>query len=155
MGAARHIFTLHIIKSEHLTPHAKKRVKEKIEKVCLFVQEIANFKVYKRAPDEIFFRKEHDKIFFSEEPEELSSRRTRRIVLREDPKNCPQGGPEEIFLRRNSAKFSSRRNQKNEGGKIFGFINSSFIPIKSIGEVPDDNIEEPNIFGYPITLRKI
>ena len=52
-GAARHIFTLHIIESEHLTPHAKKRVQEKIEKVCLFVQEIANFKVYKRAPDEI------------------------------------------------------------------------------------------------------
>jgi hypothetical protein len=123
LGAARHIFTLHIIESEHLTPHAKKRVKGKIEKVCLFVQEKAKFKVYKREPDEIVYRenstklssrkdrtrrnfpeggtrriifKEVPKNYLQGGPEELSSRRSRKIIFKEVPKNCPQGGPEEF-----------------------------------------------------------
>jgi hypothetical protein len=61
----------------------------------------------KIAPDGIFFKREPDEILLKENPknylqggpEELYSGRTRRIVLREDPKNCPQRGPEEIFLK--------------------------------------------------------
>ena len=33
-------------------------------------------------------------------------------------------------------------------------IDLSFIPIESTNGVLDNNIEEPNIFGYPITPTK-
>ena len=136
-GAARHIFTLHIIESEHLTPHAKKRVKEKIEKVCLFVQEKANFKVYKREPDELVFKKENStksssgtnptklsfkrgqvpKNYLQEGPEKLSSRRSRRIIFKKVPKNYPQGGPKELSSRR-TRRIVLREDPKNcpQGG---------------------------------------
>jgi hypothetical protein len=152
LGAARHIFTLHIIESEHLTPHAKKRVKGKIEKVCLFVQEKAKFKVYKREPDEIVYRenstklssrknrtrriifKEVPKNYLQGGPEKLSSRRSRRIILKEVSKNYLQRGPEELSskrTRRNFPEGGTRRNfhqggTKKKGGQIFGFIDSSY-----------------------------
>jgi hypothetical protein len=163
------------------------------------VQEKANFKVYKREPDEIFFREEPDeikkstrKIVFREEPDEfkrvpdeilrepdeiifmevstnylhggldkLSSRRSRRIVLKEVPKNYPQEEPEELgrtrkkFLeggtRRNyhqggtkkKKRISSRRKrEKKRTDKSSGLLTRHIVPSKSIGDVPD-NIEEP------------
>ena len=44
--------------------------------------------------------------------------------------------------------------EKKRGGKIFGSIDSSFILIESTGGVLNDNIEEPNTFGYLITPEK-
>ena len=85
------------------------------------------------------------------------------FASRGNPKNYPQGGPEELSskrTRRNFPEGGTRRNfhqggtQKKKYEQIFGSIDSSFVLSKSIGDVPDDNIEEPNIFGCLITPEK-
>ena len=50
--------------------------------------------------------------------------------------------------------FFKERRRQNRDGKIFESIDLSFIPIDSTGGVPNDNIEEPNTFGYRITPEK-
>ena len=55
--------------------------------------------------------------------------------------------------RKSIKKFPSKREDvKKKHGKIFGSIDSSFIPIERTGGVPDENIEEPDKFGYCIAL---
>ena len=49
-------------------------------------------------------------------------------------------------------KLLQGRTRQNRDGKIFESIDSSFIPIGSTGGVPDENIEEPDKFGYCILL---
>jgi hypothetical protein len=55
---------------------------------------------------------------------------------------------------KSTTKFFNKKIRQNRDGKIFKSALLSFIPIDSTDGVPDDNIEEPNTFGYRITPDK-